>query len=75
MKYTKTKNKKKFSVLLLTYKHGQFHWTRGASKLAVCFVLFFFLFSSSSFSPSVKGVPLPIGKSRKKKTPGGIFFS
>ena len=33
---------------------------------SVCFVLFFFLFSSS-FSPSVKGVPLPMGKSQKKK--------
>ena len=29
-------------LLLLTYKHRQFHWTRGASKLGVfCFVFFF----------------------------------
>ena len=52
-------------LLLLTYKHRQFHWTRGASKLGV--FCFFFVLFSSSFSPSVKGVPLPMGKSQKKK--------
>lgn len=58
------KKNKNFCFVVLTYKHGQFHWTRGASK-ARC--VFFVLFSSSSFSPSVKGVPLPIGKRTSRR--------
>jgi hypothetical protein len=73
MKYTKTKNKKKFSVLLLTYKHGQFHWTRGASKLGV-FCLFFFCFLLLLSVRLLKAFRFLSGKVEKKKLPEGFFF-
>lgn len=61
MKYTKKKKKFLFCCWLINMDNFIGH-ARPASSVCFCFVLF----SSSSFSPSVKGVPLPIRKSRMR---------